>query len=1008
MSQKKKAKDESPSELPQESWNSGSPAKKPDLQTPTESVVGGVTSDGSPVVGVISHPTLDTIYLDILFELLDRRGLGHRYRAVPADWEQHSKLETMKGVEYIVQSSDVIILLVEEVQADFFWTLSADAVFRAVADKTVVLFCADVPPKEWFDRFDNVYGFTDTSQLISLFNGTVGDTIESIARGEGDAPPSGESNEPLPKRKENEVELTISGQEPTSAVVTRMLSDAPIDGDDGDLLDFGDYADAIAGLIDNPETSTPLTLAINAPWGAGKSSLAALIIERLKNKPAAKGDQPHVVCEFNAWMHDDADNLAASLTAVVAQTANQYRPRWRKFLQPLPIALRQPKDRWRVRVGWIVLLLVLSVAGTSLWPAIETSAPPTNLPASVVAESISDLPGTNSQPKGDSNPSKPGEATTSDALEKKPPAGDSLLERFGALFGSIVVILGLLFTLVTKLLECASAVSGYVKSPADEAVTGSMTAVRTQMGQLIRQATPKGSRFILFLDDVERCRPPKCMDLLEAVNQLLSHPEVVTIVLADLPGVAACAEIKYKDLAEKYTPSVGGSTDGSESGNAFGRMYLQKFIQLQFDLPEQTTQRVRSLAEALTEKPEKPQLTKKKAQALPVFPTWGFNKWVASRVGFAWSARRRTLFQGLVRLSNAPRVTKAPIRFLFALCWGVTRNIVATIAAPAWLAAAYGVRARYPVRERNWTGGTRLESPWLNLTGLMPIALFTLSLVILIYQEIYRYTGGWSSPDIVSILGSSIGDDAPAIVRAALSLLLLPSILVASPPDRLFFVASPSAYMTLTFLFFAFVAQFQRSADSRHLAGARHTLDQELEKGESVRATGIAEGMGISEEQAQKLVDERRGLSLVNKSDFFVEARETMVGGLPPVPRSVKRALNRMRLFISILFHRGLLEDGSIEGKHVGKWVALQERWPEVAQRIIRNPESFAEIEEAAQKAGVSPSDYKETVKAHLPGSEDDPTLETFLAREPFLGTVLPRLTSFVADEPDAPAGPAN
>ena len=53
----------------------------------------------------------------------------------------------------------------------------------------------------------------------------------------------------------------------------RMLADTAIENDSEDLLGFRPYADGLAGLIDNRETTTPLTLGINAPWGAGKTTL---------------------------------------------------------------------------------------------------------------------------------------------------------------------------------------------------------------------------------------------------------------------------------------------------------------------------------------------------------------------------------------------------------------------------------------------------------------------------------------------------------------------------------------------------------------------------------------------------------------------------------------------------------------------------------------------------------------------------------------------------------------
>ena len=47
----------------------------------------------------------------------------------------------------------------------------------------------------------------------------------------------------------------------------QLLADTPIDQDEQDRLGFSAYADALAGLLDDPATSTPLTIAITGPWG---------------------------------------------------------------------------------------------------------------------------------------------------------------------------------------------------------------------------------------------------------------------------------------------------------------------------------------------------------------------------------------------------------------------------------------------------------------------------------------------------------------------------------------------------------------------------------------------------------------------------------------------------------------------------------------------------------------------------------------------------------------------
>ena len=61
---------------------------------------------------------------------------------------------------------------------------------------------------------------------------------------------------------------------------------------------------------------------------------------------------------------------------------------------------------------------------------------------------------------------------------------------------------------------------------------------------------------------------------------------VIVVLLGDMAAVAAAAQLKYKDLAKIYVPSAGIAQTGPDRGKeAFGRLYLQKIIQFQFDLP---------------------------------------------------------------------------------------------------------------------------------------------------------------------------------------------------------------------------------------------------------------------------------------------------------------------------------------------------------------------------------------------------------------------------------------
>jgi hypothetical protein len=156
-----------------------------------------------------------------------------------------------------------------------------------------------------------------------------------------------------------------------------------------------------------------------------------------------------------------------------------------------------------------------------------------------------------------------------------------------------VVLLAALTFIYPKVLSGAQAVARFIKDPQTEASRGSMESVREQLGRLIRQATRGHRRFVIVVDDLERCRPPRAVEVCEVASQLLDHTDTVTILVADMEAVAMSAAIKYRALERP----VSGS--GSESLRAaymqYGREYLQKLVQIQFDLPPVSSEQLQEM-----------------------------------------------------------------------------------------------------------------------------------------------------------------------------------------------------------------------------------------------------------------------------------------------------------------------------------------------------------------------------------------------------------------------------
>jgi hypothetical protein len=307
-----------------------------------------------------------------------------------------------------------------------------------------------------------------------------------------------------------------------------LVDDAPLHDPALDRFGFAEFARALALIVDDEGTATPLTIAVSAPWGGGKSSLGCMVEWMLDGRVKHRdGDDPRLVCWFNAWEHDDAPHLGAALAAAVARTADRHRSWWRRVVAPLPGAMLRPGERSRQTV-------MLAVASAAVALVVALFGPSRDLLNTALGE-----PG--------------GPATGAGVL--------------GVIF----------FTLFAsrRLFTTAREAARFIDDPRSAAAHGSMSEVREQFGRLIRHATHTG-RLVIIIDDLERCASDRALEVCQVASQLLGQPGVVTVVLADMAPIARSAGSRYA------TTLTGGESADPEE---IGRRYLAKIVQLEIALP---------------------------------------------------------------------------------------------------------------------------------------------------------------------------------------------------------------------------------------------------------------------------------------------------------------------------------------------------------------------------------------------------------------------------------------
>ncbi|MEU5208148.1 P-loop NTPase fold protein [Streptomyces sp. NPDC020742] len=90
-----------------------------------------------------------------------------------------------------------------------------------------------------------------------------------------------------------------------------LLNDEPVAESEADLLGAGGAARQLAGLLVASRDSTPFTLAVDAGWGMGKSSLMRLVDAELTQAPEVE------TVWYNAWTSTGADALEGLIKSVL-------------------------------------------------------------------------------------------------------------------------------------------------------------------------------------------------------------------------------------------------------------------------------------------------------------------------------------------------------------------------------------------------------------------------------------------------------------------------------------------------------------------------------------------------------------------------------------------------------------------------------------------------------------------------------------------------------------------
>ncbi len=685
-----------------------------------------------------------------------------------------------------------------------------------------------------------------------------------------------------------------------------------------DELGFKAYVDTFTELFQSEQTEPPVTVAINSPWGVGKSSLGGMIRERLDDYVSAPGVIECKTLWFNAWDHDEAEKLTGAFIAELVRGVDRMRLLTSRLSRPLPWSLsqREAVGYWWLR--WLVAAFVagaVTIAGTYAWAFIL----------------------------------------------------DADVRSIWAALLTVTPIVGAAFILLPKFVPMAAK---FVTSPGQRASRGEIARLRDEVQELLDDALKgprrrRNRRLVIFIDDLERCRPPKSIDLLEAINQLLPRDNVIVVIMADMPAVAANADIKYEKIAKLYDPARGGAPIG-ERASHYGRLYLQKMVQLQFDLPTHRRHNRKT--------PSVDSSASVDNGGDPVNVHLAVSRSITAMM--VRMVMTGDLKEG--RFANLGLQSRnLMLRWLAGFFLLITEAFVVPLIL---LRQAISGDTRYSRREAEiWS--ERSPSPESG-TWLKPVALIVgIGLAVAIFAPV----------------------TAPTVMNFYLTHIL--------PHENLLPLGVSLLSLMLGMGIAYAITKYQADEVERERQAAAELVDVEGATDDDFEAlilqsnvseytlASVRQGLAAKEFARADTVAELLGSAAVEKF-------------LTLTPRGQLRLENRIRLLISILRERGILDRFSGQGSDIlAKWVVLQERWPELAHAVARNPAvaSLLQLESVAATTETlwdTPSpdgtsrvqdDFTIALADIAPEVVGDPDLLEFMRMEPGIGSLQNELVTFDA-----------
>jgi hypothetical protein len=346
----------------------------------------------------------------------------------------------------------------------------------------------------------------------------------------------------------------------TDALDSSAVADQPVTHLRQDRLGFENYVLALKCFIDSKDTTTPLTISIDGPWGVGKSSLMRMLCSELDRAG-------HQTTWFNSWKFDQEEQIWAALTLAVLDQ------------------LREKVDKWGRFKFWFHLTRKRFSFWGAAWQFLKKALLPLALCIAAIMYGLA---------IGDPNI----------ASLFTPPAVQILQLGQPLLWlGAAITALNQISNIIKDPFQFQT--EDFLDQPDYKEKIGFIGRLEKDFQRIVDVATidpESGERvrkLVVFIDDLDRCEPPKAADIIEAINLFLDSEGCVFILGMDSTAVIASIETKYNDLFSAVRRE-------NVMIVSPGRLFLDKIIQIPFQVPRPTSSSIATLVEEILHPVEDP------------------------------------------------------------------------------------------------------------------------------------------------------------------------------------------------------------------------------------------------------------------------------------------------------------------------------------------------------------------------------------------------------------------